>query len=49
MVFRAYVSKTSKRVNEIYVEGVNEMDPHYPVVSKDDEEEVTENKFSKET
>ena len=38
-----------KRVRGLmkFSEGVNEMDPHYPVVSKDDEEEVTENKFSK--
>ena len=38
-----------KRVRGLmkFAEGVNEMDPHYPVVSKDDEEEVTENKFAK--
>ena len=38
-----------KRVRGLmkFAEGVNEMDPHYPVVSKDDEEEVTESKFAK--
>ena len=38
-----------KRVRRLmkFAEGVNEMDPHYPVVSKDDEEEVTESKFAK--
>ena len=37
-----------KRVRGLmkFAEGVNEMDPHYPVVSKDDEE-VDESKFSK--
>ena len=38
-----------KRVRGLmkFAEGVNEMDPHYPVVSKDDEEEIDESKFSK--
>ena len=38
-----------KRVRGLmkFAEGVNEMDPHYPVVSKDDEEEIDESRFAK--